>query len=178
MKFTPHIKFLLAVTLQVVILVGLFVSKSLTSLTGTEVLLKIQPVDPRDPLRGDYVTYQYEISRLPRSSFPALLFPKGPAYGEQVFVPLVKAGDYWTAGYPVLQESPRKKEAVYLKARVVDTGESDFVRLEYGLEQYFIPEGAGQRVSFFNREAFAKIRVDKFGTGVIQELLVDGKKWP
>ena len=32
---------------------------------GTEVLLKVEPVDPRDLLRGDYVSLGYEISRIP-----------------------------------------------------------------------------------------------------------------
>ena len=32
---------------------------------GREVLLKVEPVDPRDLLRGDYVLLGYEISRIP-----------------------------------------------------------------------------------------------------------------
>jgi len=32
---------------------------------GKEVLLKVQPIDPRDLLRGDYIILGYEISRLP-----------------------------------------------------------------------------------------------------------------
>src|ERR1700722_19874827 len=32
---------------------------------GTEVTLRAQPVDPRDLLRGDYVTLSYNISQLP-----------------------------------------------------------------------------------------------------------------
>ena len=32
---------------------------------GQEVLLKVEPVDPRDLLRGDYVRLGYEISRIP-----------------------------------------------------------------------------------------------------------------
>lgn len=32
---------------------------------GKEVLLKIEPVDPRDLLRGDYIILGYDISRIP-----------------------------------------------------------------------------------------------------------------
>ena len=32
---------------------------------GRQVLLKVEPVDPRDLLRGDYVRLGYDISRLP-----------------------------------------------------------------------------------------------------------------
>ena len=33
---------------------------------GREVLLKVEPVDPRDLLRGDYVVLTYEITRTSR----------------------------------------------------------------------------------------------------------------
>ena len=33
--------------------------------TGTEVTLRTRPLDPRDFLRGDYVTLGYDISALP-----------------------------------------------------------------------------------------------------------------
>ncbi len=33
--------------------------------SGKEVLLKVEPVDPRDLLRGDYVALGYDISRIP-----------------------------------------------------------------------------------------------------------------
>ena len=41
--------------------------------TGTDVTLQTRPVDPRDLLRGDYVTLSYEISRVP----PGTTIPGG-----------------------------------------------------------------------------------------------------
>ena len=35
---------------------------------GEEILLKVSPVDPRDFLRGDYVSLSYEINTAPESS--------------------------------------------------------------------------------------------------------------
>ena len=32
---------------------------------GQEVVLSVEPVDPRDLLRGDYVRFGYEIAQLP-----------------------------------------------------------------------------------------------------------------
>ena len=34
---------------------------------GREVVLKVEPIDPRDLLRGDYVWLRYEVSSVPAS---------------------------------------------------------------------------------------------------------------
>ncbi len=39
---------------------------------GREITLKVEPVDPRDLLRGDYVSLCYEISRIPVSQITNL----------------------------------------------------------------------------------------------------------
>ena len=39
---------------------------------GREIMLKVEPVDPRDLLRGDYVSLCYEISRIPVSQITNL----------------------------------------------------------------------------------------------------------
>ena len=39
---------------------------------GREITLKVEPVDPRDLLRGDYVSLYYEISRIPVSQITNL----------------------------------------------------------------------------------------------------------
>ncbi|PIR74793.1 MAG: hypothetical protein COU35_00615, partial [Candidatus Magasanikbacteria bacterium CG10_big_fil_rev_8_21_14_0_10_47_10] len=57
-------KFIAAIALQVVILLVIILFKASVAISGTEVLLKIKPVDPRDLLRGDYITFQYDISDL------------------------------------------------------------------------------------------------------------------
>ena len=49
--------------------------------SGTEVVLKTAPIDPRDLLRGDYVILNYEISSVPASTIVGGL-PKEA--GEQV----------------------------------------------------------------------------------------------
>jgi uncharacterized membrane-anchored protein len=37
--------------------------------TGEKIMLRVEPVDPRDLFRGDYVSLSYEISSLDRSSY-------------------------------------------------------------------------------------------------------------
>ena len=51
--------------LQTLVLGRMIESRAAILVSGTEVLLKTAPVDPRDLLRGDYVALSYDISRVP-----------------------------------------------------------------------------------------------------------------
>jgi len=54
----------LTVVFWLLIFSGFILFKEYTLRTGTEMILRIEPVDPRDLFRGDYVTLNYEISTL------------------------------------------------------------------------------------------------------------------
>ena len=56
--------FILVVALQVLALAGMVLYRERWLAGGTKILLKTQPVDPRDLFRGDYVRLGYEISSL------------------------------------------------------------------------------------------------------------------
>jgi len=57
-------KFVLLILLQVALLTGMIVYRYHWVATGKKVLLRTEPVDPRDVFRGDYVQLRYEISSL------------------------------------------------------------------------------------------------------------------
>src|ERR1019366_3838972 len=58
---------------------------------GKVVLLETRPVDPRDLLRGDYVTLNYKISDVRFTLSPPVL-TNGLAAGETVYVALERRG--------------------------------------------------------------------------------------
>jgi uncharacterized membrane-anchored protein len=62
-----------AAAFQVLFLVGMIAERAAPLRSGRTVLLRVVPVDPRDLLRGDYVTLSYEISRVP----PGTTIPGG-----------------------------------------------------------------------------------------------------
>ncbi|MCQ1534778.1 hypothetical protein FTO70_03535 [Methanosarcina sp. KYL-1] len=68
---SPKKIFYLTVVFWLLIFSGIIVYKEYTLRTGTEVVLKTVPVDPRDLFRGDYVVLNYEISTLDLSEIPA-----------------------------------------------------------------------------------------------------------
>lgn len=178
-------KFLFAVLFQVVIILGIVIFKLSILVGGTDVVLRIAPVDPRDLLRGDYVTFQYDISTI--DSYYAR--SKSIRNGDTVYVVLQQSGQYWHVR-SVEKNKPRD-ERIFLKGVVASGGiveendlETSFrfnggnMRIVYGIEEYFIPEGRGQGVSFQNKEAAARVAVDTDGNAVLEQIYVNQVPWP
>ena len=188
--------FILGILSQILI-IGLLVIYHVAILNaGTQLTLDIVPVDPRSPLRGDYVTFDYDISNVRMNS---IRDGEKYVYNNTSLIEKVKEG---TTVYTVLTdrgfetvmshvqlEKPESGE-IFLKGVVSEVRDLSIhnsapniyqmsVDIEYGIEQYFIPEGSGQQSDLFaRRDNQAVIVVDKDGNAVIKYLVIDGKKWP
>src|SRR5215210_1183022 len=57
---------------QIMILLGMIALRAIPLVTGQTVLVRVEPVDPRDLFRGDYVILSYEFSRVPREGIEGL----------------------------------------------------------------------------------------------------------
>lgn len=169
---------------------GFIVYKEYTLRTGTEVLLKTLPVDPRDLFRGDYVTLNYEISTLDMEKIPS---EDSYFYSDEpVYLALELKNGY---GVPKKIYTTPPEDGLYIKGKVKDviydweTDESGItteeetikeLRVDYGIESYFVPEGRGMEIEKAQRtdktEVDAKVIIDKYGNAVIKSLLIDGKE--
>ncbi|MFK0165373.1 GDYXXLXY domain-containing protein [Rhizobium sp. NPDC090279] len=153
--------------------------------SGTEILLKTAPVDPRDLLRGDYVTLNYDISRVPTSTLrdgP----PKTSLNAQILSVRLKKQDDgYWGIVESSFGALDPKPDTVVLKSLPYDYvfyGEPTdlsqaMIGVTYGIERYYVPEGQGHDIESArndNRVAIAA-RVSSDGVAHIRSLLLDGK---
>lgn len=173
---TKRSKFIIAVAAQVALILGIIIFKFSILAGGTEVVLRIRPVDPRDWLRGDYVTFQYDVS-----SAPSYYSAENIKVGDSVYVILVKSGKYWMLAN-VQKDLPEK--GIFIKGTVVSGGylvgeyEKAPYQIAYGVEQFFIPEGAGSSFSFWGKEAYAVVKVDNKGSAVLSQIFVEGKPWP
>ncbi len=148
-----------AVVLAQLALVGVAVWAPLSArLTGQEVVLRVEPVDPIDPFRGAYVELAYPD--LPQVTFPdevteeqqqSLDDARGTAY-----VPLTRQGEVWVGG-PVQRTAPA--EGLYL------TCDDSSWRLECGIESWFLPqdEAAGMQDAIQGGRAVATVSVDAAG---------------
>lgn len=122
---------------------------------GEEILLKVSPSDPRDFLRGDYVSLRYEINTASENS---------DLHGD-VYIVLNKNSD---ETYSIKKITNKKPEnTVFLR------GEKYGKRVTYkGIQQYFVKEGRGRELEKeLVKGGLAKISVDKNGNARIKEII-------
>ena len=154
-----------------IIILGFIGFKEFTLQTGTEVLLKLRPIDPRDMFRGDYVILNYEISTLDLNSLQtdAQFFNTS----DKVYVTLNEVEGYGVAS-GIYKNVP--KEELFIKGTVKDAF-NDRIMAEYGIESYFVPEGQGDKIQRQARgDVDIKVAIDKFGNAVIKQILIEGKE--
>lgn len=151
-----------------IILFGFIGFKEFTKQTGTEVLLKTMPIDPRDLFRGDYVVLRYDISTVSSD-----LATENLAIGDKVYVSLVLQDQYAIAS-SVSKMQP--SDSLFVKAKVKNVNPDHF-ELEYGIESYFVPEGKGRDIERYRgNQLDVKVAIDQFGNAVIKSLLIEGKE--
>ncbi len=147
---------------------------------GKEVVLAIAPVDPRSLFRGDYVILNPEIARIKTDQLA-----KGIKTNDEMFVVLQKAPNGTWSYISVSKIQPRglKKNRIALRARVRSVwydrkSEQTSLRLRYGIEKYFVPEGTGKALEkkVRERQIRAIVAVSSTGTAAIKGLEISGKR--
>lgn len=149
---------------------------------GTEVVLRIEPIDPRDLLRGDYVQLAYGISNLPVRLIADPPPDKAPSDGETIKVRLAKSADgAWNAVAAYLGEPPSEPgpEQADIAGRIEPGWALDSqgaVRVTYGIERFYLPEGEGLAVETDprTRPFTMVVAVAEDGTAQIKALM-DGE---
>ncbi|MDT8375626.1 MAG: GDYXXLXY domain-containing protein [Mariprofundaceae bacterium] len=172
----------IVVVVLTLVLLGMVARKQWTLATGTPVVLETQPVDPRSLFRGDYVRLNYTINTLDSARYPALSTVKR---GDTVYVTLVPGEPYWQPE-TVSVECP-DTPAVVLKGRVDRVNRrwnsqtrqyevSHNVRVKFGIEHYFVPEGEGRAIErpVGGEKVSIEVAVDRFGNAGIRAVLVNG----
>jgi uncharacterized membrane-anchored protein len=165
--------FLALVAFQVLVLVGMAAGRESTLQDDdNDVTLQTVPVDPHDLFRGDFVVLRYDIGTIRTD-------------GLEIGGEAVEVGD---TIYVALAESERGEWAVIDAATGIRTGWDRYLRgtvlrvdgglleAEYGIEEYFVPEGLGREVEQAG-DVDVVVAIDGSGRGVIRHLIVDGEVW-
>ncbi|HHX58180.1 MAG TPA: GDYXXLXY domain-containing protein [Candidatus Moranbacteria bacterium] len=169
-----------ALKLLAVVLVQLFIVFSLGAYyfsihQGGEIIrLEIEPVDPTDLIRGDYVVFSYRgISRIYLSEHG--YSEESFRLGDNIYVSLVERSDGVSQLGEVSKEKP--ESGVFLTGRVKKIRQ-DTATVIYGIEEYFIPERTGRMVEFRGKKVEAEVAVSKTGKAVLREIYLNGEVWP
>ncbi|MVA97588.1 hypothetical protein GN330_10055 [Nitratireductor sp. CAU 1489] len=147
---------LVAALLQIGFLAWMIQARADILRNGREVRLKVEPVDPRDLLRGDYVRLGYAISVIPKTLFST---PPAGALAEGAIVLVDVLADEKGLFQPVaahLSENapPQRVASVRLRGTLASSSplSADTVRLRYGIERFYLPEGEGRAIEADMRE--------------------------
>lgn len=132
--------------------------------TGQEVLLRTVPVDPRDLLRGDYVTLAYEIGQQPQD----YQYPKN----VDVYVSLKLDENNIATISDISNHAPQHK--LYLKGKISSCNTTiplykNGTCINYGIESYFVKEHKGKELEQqLSKGALVKVAIDKRGLAKIK----------
>jgi uncharacterized membrane-anchored protein len=175
--------FWLAVAFQVLILLGIVGRHAYTIATGHPIMLKPAPRDPWDVIRGEYVSLSYNISGLNPSEVPMEGTPYKP--GQPVWVTLREGKPFWTAvavsnKRPITKPADLAAQAIvewYItSAPVVRQPRLPTLRLRYGIEQFYVPEGEGPDLERRWADMTVEAVVDRFGRAALHRVFLEGKE--
>ncbi|MBR1091587.1 GDYXXLXY domain-containing protein [Bradyrhizobium manausense] len=180
-RIPKAVLFGVAILVQCALLILMVADRMQILREGREVTLQTRPLDPRDLLRGDYVTLGYDISQPPAG---ALAGQPSAERNPIVFVRLAPDGNglYQAVSVhaaPVAVTAPD----VLIRGRVSYSCGSDMRRfcdtltIRYGLESYFVPEGEGGKLEQARNEQKLRVvaAVLPSGRAAIKRLLLDGE---
>ena len=168
MKMKPRTVLIILILLQLLILVGLTGYNEAILAFGKTVVLQTAPVDPRDLFRGDYVVLRYEISTL--DSIPGYWQIDE---GDNIYVRLEKQDDVWGA---IQVSKAEPDDWYYFIAGEVTDVRDDTLRVEYGIEAYFVPEGEGLEIQRAD-DLKVRVSINESGKAIIKNLIVDGETY-
>lgn len=149
--------------------------------SGTEVLLKTAPVDPRDLLRGDYVILTYDISTISTTSVTGQKPETGDA--ERLHVRLKPGTDgYWIVSEASFDPLQAEEGSVILLSMPVTIYDWEWqnagnLTVSYGIERFYVPEGEGKPIEDGRNEGRVSVsaRISEAGQAQIRALMLDGE---
>jgi len=168
---SPWLRWGLVALIQLGLIALPLVDRLQVQMEGQEVTLELVPIDPRDLLRGEYVILNLAAATLPKD------LPGNDGSltsGETVFVSL-EVGSDGIARPTAVHRSREGASSQALKGEIEPTW-NETVRVKYGLNAFYLPEGAGKEIEQLPRERVKLvISLHDDGRSMPLRLLIDGK---
>ncbi len=150
---TRRVRYLLTIVLPFAILLVAPTIPGMVLLLGQEIRMRTEPVDPRDPFRGEYLTLRFAAETLPLSLLKDKSLSGSATDQERKdllmnrdkwFVSLQETDGFWG---PVALESEPPEKGVYLRVHRVGYNQlKNVVFLSYGpaMERFYLKERTGR----------------------------------
>ena len=167
--------FTAAVFVQALVLVAWSASLEWELAGAERIRLEVVQRDPRDLLRGDYVSLQYVIADIPLETIAG----GRPDYGDRVWVTLRLQDSVYTlaaASRAPVTPGPGQRVIVGRMQSLSNTsGRRPEVHLVYGIERLYVPEGRGVLP---RGKVEAEIALAEGGRPFLTRVFVDGRPYP
>lgn len=155
------------VVLQVLFLFIMAGSYYAVDYVGEEIKLKTEPIDPRDLFYGDYVTLNYEISQLPLALWQG--GAQEPEENQVIYVELAPSDGFYNAVNVHAQNKAIPAEHKMLKGQLQYSWDNQ-LRVRYGLERYYVPEGTGQDIEDNLDNMIVTVKITPWGQKKISDI--------
>jgi uncharacterized membrane-anchored protein len=167
--------FIAAVVVQALVLVAWSASLEWELAGAERIRLEVVQRDPRDLLRGDYVSLQYVIADIPLETIAG----GRPDYGDRVWVTLRLQDNVYSlaaASRAPVTPGPGQRVIVGRAQSLSNTsGRRPEVHLVYGIERFYVPEGRG---GLPRGRVEAEIALAEGGRPFLTRVFVDGRPYP
>jgi len=184
------LKVALLAAVEFAALVAMIADKQWTLNTGTPIVLKTEPVDPRSLFMGDYARLAYSISRLRLDGETTLGGDKDFKRHDTVWVALAPDADGAKAVSVHHRREAIAPGLLALKGEVQHVNDNDWDRVanqalkrrtlhvRYGIEQYYVQEGTGRQIERprGNEKVSIRVAIDARGKAGILAVLFDGRE--
>lgn len=169
-------RILLVAAIQTIALGYMIVDRQAVLNSARVVTLKVAPIDPMDPLRGEFVILSYAISRLNTAELQGddKFNPT-----ETIYVTLENKGTDWAPtaiGHrPVATPGGVVIKGVVKYANDVDSATQ--LNVDYGIESFFVPQGVGREIETERQKGdlSADIAIDNQGRAALKSLRRQGQ---
>ncbi len=148
---------LLVVIAQIVLVAFMAAQREWIARTGTPLMLRTAPIDPHDPMRGEFVRFRYEINVVPAHFFRGSLeawkserdYRASRRLKDHVVYAALENDAHGFAQLVALSDSPPER-GPFLRGRVAfataGTTGIESVQVRYGIEALFMQQGAAKQV--------------------------------
>lgn len=166
------------------VLLFMIAERALLLASDTTVMLRTAPVDPTSLFRGKYDILTYDISTLVTSD----LNDAGLAKGDKVYVALKQDGAFWvadgvSADKPTLAAGQAVIRGKLKRISTRNGGASRSLRIDYGIESYFVPESqagmleraARDRTNDGPERVTVEVALNDAGKAAIKTVFLDGE---
>jgi len=174
---TSVLRILIGGLLMTAVIAWMIGERLMVLASGREIVVAVEPVDPQDLFRGDYVRLGYAMTRIAHEQVRgADELGQKSVREAPIYVVLKPQDGRYVLDYAALDRPEVTGDRVLLKGAWSGYASQAFFLVRYGIEQYFVPQGHGRHIEMAvgEKRTDVVLAVTAEGKAAIKALRIDG----